>query len=236
MKNNKYLEIIATNVEDVKTLNKFSKDIDSIELCVDLDKGGFSPNHQMLEELNKIKQNIPVHLMIRNNETDIADEKEFDKLIKLLKSLDQYQYIEGIVVGFLINDAKNSKIIDFARLKTIIKYGKEKNLIFHRAFDQIDPKTTEVNLFELKALGFNTVLTSGGSKKITENIHVLKTYQEVGISRILCGGGINFDNINAFLNNKLFNIHIGSCVREDNSFHKPLSEEKIASFIEIMQQ
>lgn len=233
---NKYLEIIATSIEDVKTLNRFAKNIDSIELCIDLDKGGFSPNHKMLEGLKNIKQNIPIHLMIRNNETDIAHEKEFAKLIQLLKTLDQYCYIEGIVVGFLIEDATKRKIIDFERLKKIIKYGGEKNLIFHRAFDQINPKTTKVNLFELKALGFNTVLTSGGPKKITENIHALKTYQEIGISKILCGGGINFENINVFLNNNLFNIHIGSCVREDNSFHKPLSEEKIALFIKIMQQ
>lgn len=214
-----FLEVIATNLNDISKINKTKAK--SIELCANMDQGGYTPDYEIIKACTELSK-IPVKVMVRrsNNGFDISNE-EFQQLLLDIEFIKTTK-AAGIVCGILTKDQK----IDLARMKTIVQVAKPLKVSFHRAFDEIE-KHDEA-LKQLTALGVDTVLTSGGKKPLLENLGHIKRLANLNLPiRILLGAGINFNNINILIKQGLTTLHVGKCVRKDESFEKPIAVELI---------
>lgn len=164
---------------------------DRVELCDNLAVGGTTPSFATIEYAKKYL-NIPQAVIIRarggNFEyTDI--EKEI--MLKDIALADNLE-VAGLVVGALQNGSFDKDFMSKAR-----DLAKNAEIISHMAFD------STVNMIEsldfLISLGYNRVLTKGGSGSASENLDKLKELITHANDRItiLVGGGVTKNNVNS---------------------------------------
>jgi copper homeostasis protein len=100
-----------------------------IELCSRLDFGGLTPSIDLINYV--IAKKIPVVVMIRVNDKYNATWWEYRKMLTQIRKLRNLQ-IEGFIFGLL--DKKG--FIDYKRNKKLVKTCRDKQKIFHMAFDE----------------------------------------------------------------------------------------------------
>jgi len=214
-----FLEVIATSIADVIKINETKAH--QIELCAAMENGGYTPDYQLI--LQACAQSIiPVMVMVRRvNNTFNIDDATFLQLQTDIKFIKTTQ-AQGIVCGILTND----KLVDQERMKVIMALAKPLRVTFHRALDQVTDQVTALKI--LVDLGISTVLTSGGTNNIMNNIPNLQVLAKLNLPiKILAGGGINHHNLPILLENGIKNIHVGKTVRYHNSFAEPISSQLI---------
>lgn len=222
------LEIIAININDISKINKSKAT--QIELCSNMSQGGYTPDYDLIKASTELSK-LPVRVMVRrsNDGFNISPE-EFNLLLADIEFIKTTK-ATGIVCGILTKH----HTIDIDRMKTIVELARPLKVTFHRAFDEV--KDHKIALQQLVELGIDSVLTAGGTKPILDNLgHIKKLEQHQFPIKILLGSGINLKNINIFKNQKLTNIHVGRCVREDESFNKPISIELIKQIYDIFEE
>lgn len=230
IQNNRELEVIALNENDILELNKTN--IDRIELCINIEEDGLTPNKDLiLFSLKNSTKNINV--MVRNSNTFILSHEEEEELLKFISYLatlkDEHSNLAGVVLGYVTKDNKLNE--EFLKKVNLIR--KNLNVTFHKACDTLFANN---EILKLKQYNINTILTQGGTDKITNNIHSILAIKENFSNdiQILLGGGINNDNIENILKLNT-SIHLGSLARIDNSFNKGYNIEYINKLKERMK-
>jgi copper homeostasis protein len=161
-----------------------------VELCADLERGGTTPSAGMIESVRE-HISIALYAMIRPRPGDFCySEYEFEVMksdVEKAKALG----IDGVVFGILTSRGT----IDTERARKLVELARPLSVTFHRAID--DCMDLLKAMEDLKEIGVNRVLTSGGMTNVADGIETLKTLVEnSGPSlRVIAGGGITFENV-----------------------------------------
>ncbi len=168
---------------------------DRLELCSALLAGGLSPYCALLEQI-KAESDIAVRCLMRPRPGDFLYSQEEIQLmarqIQQLKSCGA----DGFVIGCLTADGQ----LDKAAMQPLLDAADGKGLTLHRAIDvSRDPLET---YHAAKALGIDTVLTSGAAANCTagENViaSLLQLREALSGPEVLIGAGVNAAVISHF--------------------------------------
>lgn len=168
-----------------------------LELCANLIIGGTTPTLGLFREIRKCAD-IPVHVLLRPRFGDfLYDSHEVSQLCEEAV-LFREEGADGIVIGALNEEG----YLDLPAMEKILSQRGSMLVTLHRAFDVCrDPMRT---LEEAKALGINTILTSGQQENCLEGRELIKELcRNAGNVQIMAGGGVDAGVIRTFLLEKI---------------------------------
>lgn len=223
------LEVIVTTVEDAIIAE--SGGADRLELCVSLDEGGVTPS------LGKIKNvihavDIPVYVMLRPHGNSFSyTEEDFSVMVDDLRVIQLFG-AKGVVLGGLTRHQQ----VDKTLLNDLLPQCQGLDVTFHRAFDEVDDQflaLKEIQLFPQ----INRILTSGGLGKAVDHLEQLQKLieqaKEMNVT-IVVGSGVSPENTAQLLEIGVTELHVGSGVRFNQSFHSPINIEAIRAIKKAM--
>lgn len=222
------LEVIATNIRDVRIASEYGAD--RIELCMGLQEDGLTPSFGLIESAVEVAT-IPINVIIRSHSQSFCYDKfEVDTMkrdIQMARKLG----VNGIVIGALTEEGK----VDLEVMNQLLYEAEALDVTFHRAFDfSRNFEETLETLAQFKQI--KRILTAGGKKSAPDSTAILKQLinyvkESQFHLEIMPGSGIRNDNIQSLVERvKPNEIHIGSGVRFGNSFTKPMDPEKLQQF------
>ncbi len=162
-----------------------------MELCANLIIGGTTPALSLVRRA-KQETGLPVHALLRPRFGDfLYTREEFSMMMEDAAALLE-NGADAVVSGFLTAEGD----LDVARLEPMVKLCHEagKKFALHRAFDVCrDPFQA---LEQCKALGVDTILTSGQKDTCAEGLPLLKElWGKKGSVELLLGSGVDADVI-----------------------------------------
>lgn len=213
------IEIIATNILDAKIIA--NSNANRIELIEHLDVGGLSPKQALLQEMSEIT-NVPYNVMVRTHANSfIYNEQDMLTMLKEIDYIRDHTNANGIVFGSL----NQNNQISLPQLEQVLKIKGHLKLTYHRAIDEAS-NTLDSYQELTNYTNVDLVLTSGGQNSAIKGIKTIKKMLEIEPEQhcqILCGAGINNENIINFINVSHANrIHIGSAVRQNGLVNENL--------------
>ncbi|AKX33875.1 copper homeostasis protein [Spiroplasma litorale] len=216
-----YLEVIAKDLEDVKDINNTSAN--RIELCKDLLVGGLTPDFDLIKQATELSK-LPINVIVRRTHENFVYSKQEKKQILEDISFIKQTKANGIVFGALTKKNK----IDIKFLKKVIKAKGNKEITFHKAFDEVNNFVKSYKI--LNKLNVTSVLTSGGLD-LANGIDILNKLKKLDLKTIiLVGGGVTKDNFSSIKKISGF-VHIGRLARKNNSWEQPINKETINNLI-----
>ena len=162
-----------------------------LELCANLIIGGTTPALSLVERVKRDTA-LPVHVLLRPRFGDfLYTEEEFSMMLEdAVALLDRGA--DAIVSGFLTPEGD----LDLLRIEKMVDlcHKRGKRFTLHRAFDVCrDPFLA---LEQCRALGVDTVLTSGQKNTCLEGLPLLKElWEKRGDVELLIGAGVNAEAI-----------------------------------------
>lgn len=170
-----------------------------IELNDNLAVGGTTPSLGVLQETSKYLQekSIPLVEMIRPRGGNFVYNDIELKMMETDIFQAQKLGIDAVAFGALTKDGQ----LDEDALEMMIGASSGMQVVFHMAFDQIDPKDQPAAIDWLIDHDVDRILTHGGTldqsiEKTIPNIKKTIEYADGKID-ILPGGGITFENADA---------------------------------------
>ena len=192
------VEVCANSLESARNAERAGAD--RIELCSELGVGGITPSVGLIQLVKK-ELTIPVHVLIRPRGGHFTySDAEFEVMradILACKALG----VQGIVSGVLTEDFT----VDVERMKVLVELAKPLHFTFHRAFDWVAEPLEAIK--QLKDLGVQTILTSGGETAAAEGIKNLAAWQQKTSMTLMPGGGVSPQNASNFKDMGLKAIH-----------------------------
>ena len=153
---------------------------DRIELCNALAVGGLTPYVALLRQI-RAESDIPVRCLIRPRGGDFLYEKE--EIMMLADQMEALQ--EAGANGFVIGCLTPEGDLDGKAMEPLLQAAEGAGLTLHRCIDvSRDPVKTYL---DAKALGFDTVLTSGAAGSCTQGMDTIGKLLEL---RVECQGPI----------------------------------------------
>lgn len=182
------LEIACFNV--ASALLAAEAGADRIELCAKMKVGGITPT---LDDFLSVKEQvaIPIYVMIRPRGGDfVYAEEEFETMQEQLLRFRKVG-ADGFVFGVL--DEKNQVAV--SDCKELLALANGVPCTFHRAIDRAE--NIQKAFEEIIALGFESVLSSGGMNSVRDGLETLVKLQEQYGNDIdlMPGGGVRSANI-----------------------------------------
>lgn len=187
------LEVCIDSLESARAA--IAGGADRLEVCSALSVGGLTPSADLLRQIRK-ESNIELRCMIRPRPGDFLYSPEEIQLMLLeiwhLKEIGA----DGFVFGCLNEDG----YLDERAIKPLIEAVQGKRITFHRAIDvSKDPLRTYETA---AALGFHTVLTSGGASNCVAGKRtigkLLELQEKLDGPEVLIGAGVNAKVIRQF--------------------------------------
>lgn len=181
------IELCCANIHSVVLAHEF--DADAIELCCDLDHGGLTPSHALIQKARAVfRKEMAVFFRPRNgNFVYDALEKEL-----ILKDIEWAisEGIDTVVAGGMTVEAS----IDESFAIQLRTCSNLKKLSFHRAIDIC--KNPESQIQQLIDLKFDRILTSGCASKAAEGISTIRKWNQKFGTQIefMAAGGIDHAN------------------------------------------
>ena len=162
-----------------------------LELCANLIIGGTTPALSLVERVKRDTA-LPVHVLLRPRFGDfLYTEEEFSMMLEDAAALLD-RGADAIVSGFLTPEGD----LDLLRMEKMVElcHKRGKRFTLHRAFDVCrDPFLA---LEQCRALGVDTVLTSGQKNTCLEGLPLLKElWEKRGDVELLIGAGVNAEAI-----------------------------------------
>lgn len=160
-----------------------------IELCEHLAVGGTTPSYGTIKQVMK-KFDVPVMVMIRPRGGNFCyTQDEFEIMchdIEVCKDLKA----TGVVFGLLNQD----NTIDVERTATLVQLAKPMQVTFHKAID--DSTDLLLAVRQLKSIGVNRILTSGGQAKAMEGAELLNEMIKLAENelKIIVAGKVTWEN------------------------------------------
>ncbi|MDO4293040.1 MAG: copper homeostasis protein CutC [Eubacteriales bacterium] len=159
---------------------------DRLELCANLVIGGTTPSLALYEQIRE-SMDIRIHALIRPRFGDfLYDSDEADVICREISAF-RKAGADGVVIGSLNPDGS----LNPEQLKRFLDCAGQMSVTLHRAFDMCrDPFEA---LEQAKALGIDTILTSGQAASCLEGMELLQKLEAAAGTDIalLAGAGIN---------------------------------------------
>ena len=182
------LEVCVASVTD--SISAERAGADRLELNMGLELGGLTPGLQLMKQV-RAAVSIPVIVMIRPRAAGFCYSQS-EKQVMLADARELLECgADGIASGCLNSDAT----IDVAFWKQLVELTREKDAVFHRAFDVVQDRAAALE--QLIDCGTTRVLTSGGMPTVSDGAQKISALVEQANGRIeiLPGSGVNADNI-----------------------------------------
>lgn len=169
---------------------------DRLELCSALTVGGLTPSSALLQQIRSVSS-IPIRCLMRPRGGDfLYTEEEIQQMateMELLLSAGA----DGFVIGCLTPDGN----LDAEAMQPLLMAAKGAGLTLHRC---IDVSRDLLQTYRAAAsLGFDTVLTSGGSGNCRSGMETIQKLvrlrDEANGPEVLIGAGVNASVISDFL-------------------------------------
>lgn len=172
-----------------EALNAVHAGASRIELCENLAVGGTTPSYGTIKKCGELLP-VPFMVMIRPRGGDfVYTDDEFDVMkedILICKEL----RVPGVVFGLLTASGQ----IDIPRTQELIELARPLQVTFHKAIDEVTdiPEATR----QLKELGVNRILSSGGQPTALEGAVMLRRMMEIAKNEmhIIVAGKVTNDN------------------------------------------
>jgi copper homeostasis protein len=173
---------------------------DRIELCIDLDEGGITPNSQLIRDVRAAVK-IKLQVLIRPRAGNFTYSNE--ELSTMAAQIAQAKSLgaDGVAIGVLHRDGS----VDIAATTNLVETAKPLDVTFHRAFELACAASGDSQALEdVIATGCNRILTSGvarakfeGSVSALNGAASLRALIATAHNRIaiLAGGGIREHNV-----------------------------------------
>jgi copper homeostasis protein len=196
-----------------------------VELCADLDRGGTTPDISVIRSVRE-RISIALHVMIRPRPGDFCyTDQEFDVMMRDIGHVKALK-VDGVVFGLLTDRGE----VDVGRTKKLLELARPLSVTYHRAFDESTDLLRAMD--DLKAMGIDRVLTSGGRSDILQNARLLGELvrRSKGTPIIMAGGGVNFENVSELVKRSNVNeIHALSAVLKHDPFVSQSSKRSSSS-------
>ncbi len=160
-----------------------------IELCEHLGCGGTTPSYGTIKHVME-KFDLPVMVMIRPRGGDFCyTQDEYQIMcsdIEVCKKLNA----TGVVFGLLNHD----NTIDIERTASLVELARPLQVTFHKAID--DCTDLLLAVAQLKSIGVNRILTSGGKATAMEGEETLRNMIKIAENqlRIIVAGKVTYEN------------------------------------------
>jgi len=213
------LEVCVDNVDGLAAA--ISGGADRIELCSALEIGGLTPSAGLLRAA--ASSPVPVVAMIRPRGGDFCfNAAEMQLMLAEIDAVADAG-LQGVVLGASLPDGELAP----HTLDKLVRHAKDQGLrcTLHRAID-LCPDLAQAIRIAID-LGFERVLTSGGSRKAPEGLDGLKRCFDAAAGRIavMPGAGIDATNVDLLRKNlSLTDVH-ASC-----SVPLPAPSPQVAAF------
>jgi copper homeostasis protein len=182
-----------------------------VELCADLGHGGTTPSAGMIKAVRE-HVSLAIYAMIRPRAGDFCySDLEFEAMEHDVESAKELG-VDGIVTGMLTG----SGAVDVERTGTLVELARPLFVTFHRAFDACSDLRGSWE--DLKGLGVDRVLTSGGKPDIREGALLIAdlVHNSYGSIKIVVGGGITFENVEEVVaKTRVKEVHTWTAVSSD---------------------
>lgn len=169
---------------------------DRLELCSALTLGGLTPYPELLRQI-RLESNIPIRCLMRPRAGDFCyTTAQISLMVAQMDALCAAG-ADGFVLGILTPKGD----LDEKSLRPLISAAQKKGLTLHRCIDV--SQNLERTYLHATALGFDTVLTSGGAancragKEAISSLLTLKNH--IDGAEILVASGVNAAVITEFL-------------------------------------
>lgn len=225
------LEVVATNLRDVKDAEEFGAD--RIELITAITELGLTPSYGLIKEALQVAT-IPVNVIVRpHNRTFQMDEEDVQTMISDIEMIKKLG-ANGIVIGSLTADNQ----FDIEVLERLLEVSGDLDVTIHRAFDFADNQIETLKLLK-EYDQVTTILTAGGdynAPDVVDKINDLINLSENSHLEMMIGNGLKLDNLEEFLGevNSIDYLHFGSGVRVNEDSINLLDKEKITKIKDIM--
>lgn len=217
------LEIIATNLTDARQAEAYGAD--RIELSPGMAELGITPSYALIELVAE-SVNIPFNAIIRPhsqsfvyNKDDVAVMKKDIEIVKKLGG-------DGIVLGPLTKE----HVVDQEVLKELLDVADDLDVTFHKAFDVVRNQEEALETLA-KYPQIKRIATSGGeyqAPQVPDKIKKLIHLSQHTHLEIMIAGGLKEDNFKEFYRNvQPKEVHFGSGIRIDESYHQPIDKDKV---------
>jgi copper homeostasis protein len=203
-----------------------------VELCADLTHGGTTPSAEIVRSVRE-HVSIPISVMVRPRPGGFCySELEFDEMkrdVEMMKQLGA----NGVVIGLLTENGA----VEVDRTRVLLEIARPMFVTFHRAFDEC--KNLDEALVQLKKLGVERILTSGGKKEISEGLPEIARLvkSSAGSIKVMAGGGVRFENVKEVVKRtNVDEIHVLTAVSDDlfqpqgSSYRDHISTRRVDSF------
>ncbi|MFD2841618.1 copper homeostasis protein CutC [Populibacterium corticicola] len=183
---------------------------DRVELCAALGvTGGLTPTAGMIDLA--AQTGIDVHVLIRHRPGGFVYSVEEVAVLENDIMFAVSAGAAGVVIGALTKD----RTIDVSATKRMITAARlaagprEIEVTFHRAFDVLDNRVEALR--QLRDLGVDRVLTSGGAATVPGGLAVLEDLvnAQSGV-QIMAGGGVTLDVIDALVGIGVDAVHLSA--------------------------
>jgi copper homeostasis protein CutC len=199
-------------VEDIQGIDAaVAGGADRIELCAALSVGGLTPPVSLVRAAADAP--LPVHLLCRPREGDFVYTRAEQALIAEDIRTAAETGLAGIVIG-----ANAGTGLDTTLLAALVAHaralgearGHALSLTLHRAFDLCHDLPSAME--SATELGFDRILTSGGTPKAVDGVPALTQLhaQAAGRIVILAGSGVSPTTLPAILTSGVYEVH-ASC-------------------------
>jgi copper homeostasis protein len=198
------VEVCVTSVRSARIAEMAGAD--RLELCAELAVGGITPSMGLLEAVREAVQ-LPVHVLIRPRSGDFIYREEV--IEQMLCDIERCRRIgfEGFATGSLRPDGSLDKV----HMNLLAQATGPCHLTFHRAFDRL--LDWERALPELKALGVDTILSSGQAPSALQGLPLLEKLQQLSTCGIMPGGGIRPENVDEFRGKGFEAVHLSGIAK-----------------------
>ena len=189
----KILEICVDSLESARAA--VAGGADRLELCAALSTGGLTPYVHLLEQI-RAQSDIPVRCLMRPRAGDFLYAKEeIEMMVHQIGALRQAG-ANGFVIGCLTPEGE----LDGYAMEPLLEAAAGCGITLHRCIDvSKDPCKTYL---DAKALGIDTVLTSGGAGSSLAGMEtigkLLALRDQYDGPEVLIGAGVNARVIAAF--------------------------------------
>ena len=158
---------------------------DRIELCSALELGGLTPTPGLMALAARAP--IPVRAMVRPRPGDFVFAKgDIEAMLGDIAAI-RAAGLSGVVLGASLPDGR----LDTATLRVLVAAAEGMATTLHRAVDLVPDMAEAVE--QAVALGFDTILTSGGASNVIAGMESIALAYRVAKGRltIMAGTGVN---------------------------------------------
>lgn len=175
-----------------------------LELCAALSEGGLTPSVGLMQAAASLS--VPCYAMIRPRAGLFQFTRDEERIMLADINAAKNAGLDGVVLGAQENDGQ----LDVAMLERLSLAAGSLGRTLHRVIDVVPDQLQAVDI--AIDLGFERVLTSGGSATAVEGLPVIREMYRRAAGRIsvMPGSGVNADNIAQLLAVGVSEVH-ASC-------------------------